>query len=112
MVGGVPRLPSLLIDSVPPLMAVLPVKVLLPLSVCVPAPVLVRATVPLPSWMTPEKLPLPPPAPIVNVAAPATPELTVPLPFRPLSVGLRPCRSSVEVVSVTLVVLAMARRHW
>ena len=45
--GIVPRLASLLIDSVPPLMVVMPVYVLIPLSATVPVPVsLVNAKAP------------------------------------------------------------------
>ena len=47
--GAVPRLPSELIASVPPLMLVAPVYVFAPASVKIPAPCLVSATTAAPA---------------------------------------------------------------
>ena len=84
LAGAVPNPESSAIDSVPPLMVVMPLYVLIPENVSVPAPDLV--TVPLPEMtpanvraserlmvsaalltMLPEVLPVVPPAPMLSV---------------------------------------------
>jgi len=64
------------------------VGVCLPLSARTPTPVFARLTVPEPFWITPENVLVWSLLPTVNVIAPATPEVIVPLPLRPLTMTL------------------------
>ena len=68
----------------------------MPLRTCVP-PATIRATLPELFLIDPEKVPLPPPLPMVKFNAPPAETLsTVPLPLRPPTERLKPLMSSSE----------------
>ncbi|MCZ7586714.1 MAG: hypothetical protein M5R36_27135 [Deltaproteobacteria bacterium] len=73
-----------------------PLKVFSPARVNVPVPIVVKPVVPEPSSITPEKV-LDWVVSTVNVTGPATPEVTIPRPDRPLAVALWSARSSVPL---------------
>ena len=90
----------------PAVMVVAPVYVLAPDRVRVPVPVLVRASAPLPSAATPEKVVLVLLPPAVRVTAPAAPLVTLPAPASEPIVSLKPNRSNVAPPTTVSALLA------